>query len=288
MDNFKPIYLISSDVPLLTQEARDKIIARATLAGFSEKIILQVGIDFSDEKLQKAISNRQLFSEKKIIDIRNPSAKWDKETITTLERFLQQNATDICIIISTDKLTTAQQKSAWVTMIKKQGTHLMLWPVGMEALPQWIVERAATLHLQIPIPIARFLAQFTEGNLLSTQQALLKLQLLYPKNEITQEKLNSVLIDQARFHIFDLSNALQHRDAKKTVRVLARLKQMDEEPTLVLWAMSRTIREYASCEILLKKALTMAAKIDRIIKGVAMGDAWQGMTSLGLLLCTKK
>ncbi|EKD76794.1 MAG: DNA polymerase III subunit delta [uncultured bacterium] len=229
-----------------------------------------------------------MFSEKKIIDIRNPSAKWDKETITTLERFLQQNATDICIIISTDKLTTAQQKSAWVTMIKKQGTHLMLWPVGMEALPQWIVERAATLHLQIPIPIARFLAQFTEGNLLSTQQALLKLQLLYPKNEITQEKLNSVLIDQARFHIFDLSNALQHRDAKKTVRVLARLKQMDEEPTLVLWAMSRTIREYASCEILLKKALTMAAKIDRIIKGVAMGDAWQGMTSLGLLLCTKK
>ncbi|HLD84267.1 MAG TPA: DNA polymerase III subunit delta, partial [Coxiellaceae bacterium] len=83
------LYLISGDVPLLTQEMRDAIFLTAKAEGFSEKITLHVGIDYSFEKLFERVQNHSLFSEKTLIDIRNPQAKWDKETLDFFNHYLQ-------------------------------------------------------------------------------------------------------------------------------------------------------------------------------------------------------
>ena len=72
-----PLYLLSGDEPLLIQDMRDMIFAAATSRGFSEKDMHHVDATFSTDALIASLQNHSLFSEKKIIDIRNPSPKID-------------------------------------------------------------------------------------------------------------------------------------------------------------------------------------------------------------------
>ncbi|OGT44862.1 MAG: DNA polymerase III subunit delta [Gammaproteobacteria bacterium RIFCSPHIGHO2_12_FULL_38_11] len=273
------LYLISGDESLLIQEARDLIIHEAKKNGFLEKEIYHIGTGFCIEKLIEINQNQSLFCNKLLIDIRNTNAKFDAAFVTFLKKYIEDSADDRLLIISTEKLTGAQQKTAWCELIKKSGVFIPVWPIKINVLPQWIIERGKKLQLKIPFDIARILANFTEGNLLSSQQALEKLNMLYPNIEITREQLISVLSDHARFNIFDLSESIIQGDIKKISRIIARLEQTGEEPTLVLWAICRKLRETAT----LHKALQKASHIDEIIKGARTGNVWQGLLELSLL-----
>ena len=98
------------------------------------------------------------------------------------------------------------------------------------------------VKLQADQESIQLLAEWTEGNLLATQQAIEKLQLLYPEQSITRDAMESMLNDNARFTVFDLSNATLVGDAYRVTRVLSHLKFEGIEPTLILWALSREIR----------------------------------------------
>ena len=65
------------------------------------------------------------------------------------------------------------------------------------------------------------------------------------------------------------------------MRILTRLEQTGEEPTLVLWAICRKLRENSASDKA-KKALQKAARVDEIIKGARIGNVWQALTELCL------
>lgn len=278
------LYLISGDEDLLVQDARNSIVTAAKKKGFNEKHICHMDGEFSIDTLTGLLQNQDLFFDKKIIDIRNASAKFDKATLSLLEKYLSTTQPDQIIIISTTKLSAAQQKTPWFELIKKKGNHLFIWPISTEALPNWIMERAKNVFsLTLSIDVARLLAHFSEGNLLSAAQSLEKLKLLHPNSEITREQLITVLSDHARFSIFDLSDAIKRKDAKKIARIIARLAQTGEEPPLVLWAICRQLRE-SDLSGTNKKALQYAARVDEIIKGARTGDVWQALLELSLMV----
>ncbi|MDP1574576.1 MAG: DNA polymerase III subunit delta [Coxiellaceae bacterium] len=277
----KSLYLISSDESLLAQDTRDTLVAVFKKKGFSEKQLIHMDTGFQSEQLTLAINNQDLFSEKKLIDIRNANAKFDADSIATLEKYCLNKNSDQVIIITTDKLSAAQQKSAWFQCVNKNGYFIPIWPIAIDALPQWIVDRARDqFSLKLPIDVARNLAFFSEGNLLSAEQALTKLQLLYNGTEITREQLITVLSDHARFNVFDLSNALAQRNTKKVIRILERLEKTGEEPVLVLWSICRELRNHQRYT-----ALQYAAKTDEIIKGAQTGDIWLSLKQLSLMGC---
>src|SRR3989338_5523759 len=240
-----PLYLLSGDECLLVQDARDFIIHTAKKKGFLDRHIIHMDAGFQTETLTQALQNQDLFSEKKIIDIRNCAAKFDKAWVTLLEQQFASTTKDQIIIVSTDKLSETQQKTPWVDFIKKNGAFLPIWPIKSIELPHWIMERCKKCGLTMTRDVATTLADFTQGNLLSTQQAIEKLKMLYPKTEVFREQLMTVLSDHARFNIFDLADSIG-RDRKKTARIIKRLEQTGEEPTLVLWAICRKIGR-ASC-----------------------------------------
>ena len=272
-----PLYLISGDELLLVEEARGQIAAAAKSQGFLEKEIYYIDTAFRIDALMQSHQNQSLFSEKKLIDIRNPNAKFDTALTDFIKHYLDNPVDDRFIIISTEKLTPAQQKSNWCEYIKKLGIFLPIWPIKTHELPQWIIARGKKLQLTLSIDIARMLANFSEGNLLGAQQALEKLNMLYPNSEITREQLISVLSDHARFSIFDLAEAIEQNNIKKITRIITRLEQTDEEPTLVLWSISRKLREMNAIT-----ALQQAAQVDEIIKGARTGDVWQALLALSL------
>lgn len=282
-----PIYLMAGDEPLLIQEAREAICAAAQTQGFTEKEVCHVDSAFHFDTLIQSIQNQSLFSEKKIIDIRNPAAKFDAAITAFFQTYCTALNADRIIIISSDKLTAAQQKSACVELIKKYGVFLPIWPIQPNELPQWIIERGKKYQLKIPLDMARLLANFCEGNLLGAAQAIEKLHLLYPHAEISREQLITVLSDHARFNIFDLSQTIMQGDTKKVMRIMARLEQTGEEPALILWAICRKLRENngAMKSDHIKSGLQFAAHVDEILKGAKSGDVWQALLQLSLLLC---
>lgn len=284
--SLSPLYFISGDEPLLIQEARDMVLRAALDNGFSEKTTLHLDGTVSIESLIQAVQNQSLFSEKKIIDIRNQNAKFDPQQTEFLERYAKQPPSDCIVVISAGKLTPAQQKSSLITTVKNNGVYLPIWPIQLNELPSWIVSRGKNASLTIPMDIANLLANFTESNLLATQQVIEKLQLLYPNTVISRDQLISVLSDFARFDIFDLIETIAKKNIKKTARVMARLQQSGEEPPLVLWAICRKIRENNAFKIeVVKKSLLFAANIDEMIKGARSGDVWQALLQLSLFLC---
>lgn len=279
--SLSPLYLISGDEPLLIQELRDTIFTAAKTRGFSEKEIFYVEAGFQSDTFLSASQNRNLFSEKKIMDIRNPAAKFDATFMDFFQTYFSQPGDDMIFVITTDKLTAAQQKSAWFELIKKIGCYVPVWPIKNDALPLWIIERAKKFNLTISIEMAKLLANFSEGNLLGAAQVIDKLNVLYPATTLSREQILGVLSDHARFTIFDLSDAIAKQNTKKIVRILHRLKQTDEEPTLVLWAICRKLRENSASSHT-KKALQQAAQVDEMIKGGRMGDVWQALLALSL------
>lgn len=315
-----PIYLVSSDELLFVTEARNQIIDAATKQGFSEREIMHTETGFQWETFLEALQNKSLFCEKKLIDLRNMTAKFDTKGIEALTKFLSNPSDDLIIIISTQKLTSAQQKSTWFKMIDKAGVYLPIYPLRTQEYPQWIQQRAQSVSLSFTSDAAKLLAQTTEGHLFAASQAIEKCALLYPAETITPEKLIFVISDNTQFTVFDLANALLQGDAKRAIAILSSLKQTGVEPILVLWAVARESRELlemryqleqgASLAQLLsrvftikkplvqqalqrmttetlKNAIKKAAMIDRMIKGAKQGNPWDALTDVCLRICMK-
>ena len=240
----KKLYLISGDEPLLVQEARDAIFIAAKQIGFSEKETVYVDSGFQVDTLTSLLYNASLFGDKKIIDLRNPAAKFDATLTACLQYYLEGTITDRVLIITTEKLTLTQQKSMWLAVIKKYGIFMPIQPIDVNALPKWIMERAKKSGVILSIEMATIIAAGCEGNLLAAQQMIEKLSLLFPHTEINKTQLMSVLADHARFTIFDLSDAITKKNSKKMVRIVSRLQQMGEEPTLILWAICQQLRKH--------------------------------------------
>lgn len=310
-----PIYFLHGDDPLLLQETQEMIRTAANASGFCsrERIVIESAQDWVS--LTSSLQNQDLFREKRLIEISHPSDKWPEKETSLLLKYLDSPDKDTIIVVSSAKLSSAQQKTKWYKTISEAGTAIILWPLSAYELPQWINTRLKKNGLTADSESIKLLINLTEGNLLATQQAIEKLRLLYPQSQITLPKMKTVLCDNARYKIFDLSNYALQGKAAQVVRALWTLRQEEEQPILILWVLSREIRqliiykdqlqkgvpidqvlrsEWQSRKPLLKSALTRhsvtllnqllqrASEIDQMIKGVLPGNSWDELCSLGL------
>lgn len=310
-----PITLISGDVTLLVQESADKIRAAARKTGYEQREVFFIESASDWQRVQQALDNFSLFSEKSFIEIRHSKTKFDEAGIDILLAFLKNAPTDKCILIITDKLTTAQQKANWIQQIERQGLIITTRSVPAYELPTWIQERLHQAQLKADAESIQLLAELTEGNLLATQQAIEKLRLLYTQQVIDKNAIAAVTTDNTQFSIFDLTNYILQGAQFRVLRVLHSLHFTGTETPLILWALARELRQlhelavekqngkplaqllasqWASRKTLLQKALTrLSVKkirqllqdcevIDRMIKGIIIGDVWQALETLCL------
>ena len=75
----RPIYLVSGDEELLLNEFSDQLISKARSQGFTERKIMHVERGFSWKNLEQELSSLSLFAEKRILELRLPASKFDKE-----------------------------------------------------------------------------------------------------------------------------------------------------------------------------------------------------------------
>jgi DNA polymerase-3 subunit delta len=303
------IYLVSGDEPLLIAEAADAIRAAARAAGYADRTVFFVDRNFAWDELRHASQSLSLFAERRLFELRMPSGKPDKGA-QQLADLAAQPPPDVVCLILTDKLDKKASDAPWVRAVEKHGVWVPIWPVETAALPAWLRARAKMLKVEIEPAAAQLIVDRVEGNLLAAKQELEKLSLLAGGEAISADMVLRSVGDSARYDVFQLAEAAAAGDAVRALHVLMGLKSEGVEPTLILWALVRELRglwqarerdRLRSTErgsgwnlaatpapralarlkkLPLARLLVQASHADRVIKGLATGDAWSALTGL--------
>ena len=302
-------YLVSGDEPLLVGEAADAIRGAARAAGYADRSVFFVDRSFAWDDLRQATQSLSLFAERRLFELRMPTGKPDKGAAVLADLAARPPPDVLCLVI-TDKLDKRAGDALWVRNIEKHGVWVPVWPVEAAALPGWLRARARRLRVDMTPEAAQLIVERVEGNLLAAQQELEKLALLADGAAISVQLVSSSVGDSARYDVFQLAEAAAAGDAQRALRVLLGLKSEGIEPTLVLWALVRELRGLwqasersrlrsgargsawnqaatPSARALaragsmpLGRLLRQAGQTDRIIKGLARGDAWTALVGL--------
>jgi DNA polymerase-3 subunit delta len=303
-------YLISGDEPLLVAEAADAVRAQARTAGCSEREVffMERGTDWGE--VRAAAQNLSLFGARRLLEIRMPTGKPGTAGAAALVALIEADDPDTLLLILAPRLDRDAQGSAWVKAAESHGGWVTVWPVNAQRLTGWLRGRARQMQLELTDDALALLAERTEGNLLAAHQELQKLQ-LSGGAVINAEAVLAGVADSARFDVFQLGEAVLGGDTGRALRVLAGLRAEGTEPVLVLWALSKALRDLwatlrgaagggggwqrpsAALERGARRAgrlpfqqlAVRASRVDRIAKGRLEGEVWDELTLLVTELC---
>ncbi len=308
------IYLISGDEFLLVDELIQQIMAHANQLGYVRHNVT-VDRQFDLSALEQLTSTGNLFAERIVIILRCQIA-----IHAALGKFLagfSQQSSDTTIIVHSGKLSAAEQKKTWYQSIEKKGVTIPVWPVERQALPSWLQQRAKVMNFSLDSEALTFLVQYTEGNLLAADQILKQAQLGAGNGGVvTLDYLAQFLQDESRFDVFQLSDSFLLGDLARYLHILNRLQGEGAEPVVICWALAREIRllyqlhqerRHSTMQALCKKyriwqkrqpivqralgrltlhcceqLLCHLARLDRVSKGVEIGNAWQLLQQLAV------
>ena len=303
------IYIILSNESVLIEENLEKIYAKARSENFTEKESYVIGKGTNWDFLSSAQDNLDLFTTKKVIEIKlleqGPGGKGAK----ALKDYVKEPDPNILLVVIGENLDRKSYSSAWVRAIEKAGVLLSLEPLSPKRLLMWIEKKGKELDISIGMEAAHLMVEKTEGNLMSTMQEIRKLSLIYPHQEIDLDRMKENIANSSRYSIFDFSNAFVTGNSKKAIKVLESLKAEGTPETLIIWALARELnnlfkvvktgstkgiwgpRKYLDSleksskeinEFRILKAFKKIAEIDSSIKGFINQNPWLGIRELTL------
>jgi DNA polymerase-3 subunit delta len=314
------VYLICSDEYLLKQDAIAAIKEKALSQGYLETIIFNIDNHSDPHLFIETTQTYSLFSSKRFIEIRlDENNKIPEAFRAALQDYCSQPSADYIVVISAAKLDASAQKTAWVKAAEQCGVMLTLWPLPNYSLTNYVKERCTQKGLQLTTEGIAFLIEQTQGNLLATAQEIEKLTLLYPQGPISLAQLAENCANSSHYDVFNLNDAALLGQGSQVCKILQRLQQEGIEPTIILWALVREIRQLTDIAqalsqgiplsqalaqhhvwekrkplisqaikthslASLQQLLKLAAEIDKTIKGVQIGNVWNLLEQLTLKL----
>jgi len=315
-----PVYVISGDEPLLSQECADAIRIAAREQGFTERELFHFegnSKQFDWDPLINEFNAMSLFSDKKIIEARVPGGKPGDKGIAALAEICANPTPDNLLLVIFPKLEKSALNSKWLKTLESAGAHIQVWPVNATQMPRWIDQRLRASNINANQEAVQILADRVEGNLLAAVQEIEKLKLLAPEGAVDGCTMSSVVTDSARYNVFEFVDRILAGDAQSAAKSLRGLENEGTEPIPLLWAITRELRILVKAsdavangqksDWALKKAgvwekriplfrsalkrlkpahlrmlLRQASAIDRGIKGMRDADTWDELATLAL------
>jgi DNA polymerase-3 subunit delta len=243
-----PLYFISGDETLLLQECCDSIRQACRNQGFNEREVYHSETGFDWTQLLDSANSLSLFGDKKIIELRLPSAKVPDPGKKILKAYCENTNPDTVLLISSPKIEAATQRTAWFKQLEETGITVPLWPLDHHQLPKWINQRLQQAGLKASPDAVNLIADRVEGNLLAAQQEIEKLALVMTGEEITAEMVLSAVADSSRYSVFNLVDRCLEGKLSPALKVLHGLKGEGTEALIILWALLREIRRMISIQ----------------------------------------
>ncbi|HSW70858.1 MAG TPA: DNA polymerase III subunit delta [Gammaproteobacteria bacterium] len=311
------VYLISGDEPFLVQETLSFIRQKAALAGFSDRLRLDIETDTDLENCYTHAYTSPLLAQKRLLELH-----WKGKLSKTGQQFLQHYALHPAphslLVVRLGKLDSKTEKSAWFKALEKRSVLISIWPLAAKHLPAWLLQRAKAQKLELTPDAARLLAHLVEGNLQAGAQELDKLSLV-EQTPIDRATVESLVMDQGCFTAFDLVLQALTGNGPEILRILHYLQKEGCEPLLILGAFTFELRTLAKIARDLQKGSSLhslfaayhirfnkeasfreffkrggelhlfdfflkAAEIDRLAKGAAPGQVWIALEELSLAI----
>ena len=317
----KPLYVIHGEEDLLRVEALDVLRQAARQQGYLNREVYSAdSASFDWQELLHAAGSMGLFADLKLLEIHIPGGKPGKAGGDALQELAGRLPEDTAVVLMLPKLERAQMQAKWFAALAKHGVVLEAKAVSGAALPQWIQGRLKQAGLEIEADALSLFAERVEGNLLAAKQEIDKLALLHPRGHLLNvADAEAAVANVARFDVFQLAGAWMSGDAARPARLLEGLEADGEEPVMLLWALAEDIRILIRLTAALKQgqsvqsvrnslrlwgdkqtlapmavrrisiarllaALQDCAKIDCMIKGAEVGNAWAEFKHLTLEL----
>lgn len=234
-----PVIMVFGDEPQQKLEAIEAVRKAAFADEFTERQNLTADAQFDWFQLIEASQSMSLFSDKQFLELELPTGKPGKEGSKTLIEFAQNVNPDVLLLIHGPKVAKDVQNSKWFKTLDKVGCFVPCFPLEGQQLQRWLQTEMQRIGLSGTPDVLHLLMDYFEGNMLAAKQELEKLKLLYPDGQLSSSQLEKVLVEQSRFNVFQLVDAMLLGDAQKTVKLLNRLEDEGIEPTIVAWALSK-------------------------------------------------
>jgi DNA polymerase-3 subunit delta len=312
-----PLYTVHGDEPLLALEATDRIRAHAREAGHSERMVLTAEQHFDWSQLRMCGLAQSLFASRRVIELRIPNGKPGVEGGQALQDFCARLPADTVTLVYLPAIDWRGQKAAWFGALDAAGVLVEAKQVARAALPAWLAGRLKSQAQTADDATLAFIADKVEGNLLAAYQEVQKLALVFPPGKLAFDEVKQAVLDVARFDVYDLGGVVIAGDAAQCARVLEGLHGEGAAAPLVLWAITEEVRALGRViagvaagrplaqalrdariwgprqdliqrhanrctQTQIEGALLHAARIDRMIKGLAKGDVWDELLQLAL------
>ncbi|MFE8117302.1 DNA polymerase III subunit delta [Brenneria goodwinii] len=240
-EGLRACYLICGNDPLLLQESLDGIRRVAQQQAFSEHFGFTLDVHTDWDAIFSTCQALSLFATRQtlllILPENGPNAAM-AENLVKLSGLLHQ---DVLLMLRGNKLTKAQENSAWFKALSKDGVYVSCLTPEQAQLPRWVAQRAKAMKLDLDEAAGQLICYCYEGNLLALAQALERLSLLYPDGKLTLPRVEQAVSDSAHFTPYHWLDALLAGKSKRAWHILHQLRQEDCEPVILLRTIQREL-----------------------------------------------
>lgn len=242
--NNNPIYILVGQDTFLLHEAVDTIKKiwldkNKTSNIETKRLNLENTKDWAD--LIQEANTYSLFYEHLVLD-----AIWNKKSIDAKSKKILDAYSDAPnpnnLLIVRAPLITAKQ---CMTLDKhKNITCISINTLNAAAELQWIKKALETHALHYTdANIPKQIQAYTSGNLQAAHQTIERLALMHePETTLTLESIQTQLLDESQYKLYEISTACLNGDAEKAYTLLKRARRDQVEPTLLLWLMTQELR----------------------------------------------
>jgi len=311
----KRLFVLMGDEPLSTAECLDIIRLNARQHGAEERSSYLVERHFNWQQVTQFNQHFSLFSSHRILEIAIPNGKPGIDGASVITALANNPMQDTTTIILLPNLEREAKNSVWYNCLVAHAVIVELHTINPQALPQWIAKRLELQQQTTDAASLTFIAHQVEGNMLAAHQEIQKLGLLYPPGQLSSEQIREAVLNVARFNAFQLGEAMLQGDIQRTMRIFDGLQEEGESPVSVMspliWlirpllrikhAESRgeslqsalsnarvfgdrqTLMKTAAQRLSLRQleaAIQKLTEIDRMAKGVMIGNAWLEISRL--------
>ena len=332
------LWLAHGDEPLLSQWLIDALRPHWRAQNYAIKRIELISVKSWQEVLSE-LGSQSLFDDASALIVTG-NHKPDKAVIAELERFAveaQTGAHSHSLLWLTPKQDKRAQSGKWFTPFAQYG-HVIDCNLYNEQQRQQLLQiQAQQFGLRLSQEAWQLLMSHTEHHLLSAYQTLWRLSYLFAPQLVANDEtaiqqteqstqlpnnvaldikdLQAALVSDAQFSVFDLSDAMLAGNSTQVAKILFQLKATDEPTTLVLWAISKDMRQimqlmdgqnpqalgiWRSKQGLYQQACrrqsktqtaewpALLYKCDQAIKGLVHQPAWELLLQAALELAGKR
>src|SRR3546814_437071 len=216
--------MITGPEPLLVLEAADAVRARAREEGCAEREVFDAdGRDFDWDPLQATFHAPSLFSARRLIELRMPTARPGKAGAEVITDFCAQPPADVVLLVTGGEWSK-KHGGKWSEAIARTGCLVVARQVRPDQMTGWVEARLRKRGVKADRGAVQRLVERVEGNLLAAAQEIDKLVLLADGEPIDAARMESLVADAARFDVFRMLDAALTGQGARTSRMLAGLR----------------------------------------------------------------